>query len=227
MTDPANESLSKYLFNETGDTPFKPPSSYGMLYGETARQARDNVKNDLRNNVRIVSPDDFRKSLLPMDENFDRELKNVKRKFYNKRWKGFPDPLKEKDPAESKFYGPFVNIAQAVSEACRKRAPKDAVESNWVDCHSRAPATLSKDDPQIRPDIVQVSTSTSPDFHKVNESLGEAEGDEKRVRKLEIFDVPDLMAWNRNCQAFGGRRSTLSSRSSPNDHRKLENCTKR
>jgi len=87
-----------------------------MLYGETAKQARDNVKNDLRNNVPIVSPDDFRKSSLPLDEDFDHELEDLKRRFYNKRWKGFPDPLKEKDPAESKFYGPFVNIAQAVSD---------------------------------------------------------------------------------------------------------------
>jgi len=184
MTDPANASLLQNLLNRTGDTPYKPSSSYGMLYGETAKQARDNVKNDLRNNVRVVSPDDFRKSLLPLNEDFGHELKNVKKRFYNTRWKGFPDSLKEKDPAESKFYGPFVNIAQAVSQACRKRAPQEAVESNWVDCHSKAPATLSKDDPKIRPDIVQVSASTSPDFHEVNESLREAEGDEKQVGNL-------------------------------------------
>ncbi|KAF8344924.1 hypothetical protein F5887DRAFT_235756 [Amanita rubescens] len=150
-----------------------------MLHSETPKQARNNVKNDLRNNVRIVSPNDFCKSLLPLNEDFDRELNNVKKRFYNNRWKGFPDPLKEKDLAESKFYGPYVNIAQAVSEACRKRAPQDAVKSDWIDC-SKAPATLSKDDAEIRPGIVQVSASTSLDFHIVNESLCEAKGDEKQ-----------------------------------------------
>ena len=175
MTDPVDSSSSvKLSLGASTDTPLKPSVHNRAMYGENAEQARDSVKRDLANNVRIISPTDFREHFLdfPTSDSLSGPFQKVQNDLYSDgRWKNFPDPKPKEHPLESKFYGPFVEIAETVNKACRRHAPDDAVDSIWLDCNTKAPAALSKDDAQVRPDIVQVSKSTSAEFKALSENF--------------------------------------------------------
>ncbi|KAK2464940.1 hypothetical protein APHAL10511_003016 [Amanita phalloides] len=137
------------------DTPVKASATFPMTYGETAEQAASSVKRSLKGNVRITSPKDFRETFLPVpgDNDLDRALLEVKQEFYDNeqgRWKRFPTGKKE-----SEFYQPFQEIAEAVNKASRGFASENAIHTTWLDRHSKAPDTMSKDAAAIRPDIVQ------------------------------------------------------------------------
>jgi hypothetical protein len=165
------------------DTPTKPSTSRRIMLGESARQIQDDVAKDLKNNVRIVSPAHFREKLLhfPDDKDLSKAFRSVKEKHYKKgRWKGFPT----KAAREAEYYEPFVNICQSINQACRdsRRASAEAIQGVWVDCHSKAPETTSKDCPKIRPDIVQVSASTLPQFQKLDRDLRQT----KTVEKSQV-----------------------------------------
>ena len=180
MADSANApSSARGSLPVSTDTPYKPSVHNRVMYGEDAHQARESVKSDLKNNVRILRPDYFCKNFLDFD--FSQPLpdafKKVKGEFYsNGRWKDFPESKKKKEAPETKFYKPFVDISQAVNAVCWEHAPRD-VKSVWVDRHSTTPQTLSKDAADIRPDIIQVSESTSSKFEALNNDLSVAEED--------------------------------------------------
>ena len=155
------------------------------MYGETAEQARDSIMRDLKNNVRIISPTDFCQRFLdfPTSETLSGSLQKIQDDLHSGgRWTKFPEQKPDKRPLESKFYGPFVEIAETVNKACREHAPGDAVESVWLDRNTKAPDALSKDDAQIRPDIVQVSKSTSKEFKELSENLSVKEKKKTEVR---------------------------------------------
>ena len=171
MSDPADTSHSvKLSLGASTDTPLKPSVHNRAMYGENAEQARDSVKRDLKNNVRIISPTDFREHFLNFpSDSLSGPFQKVQNDLYSGgRWKNFPDPKPKEHPLESKFYKPFVEIAETVNKACRRHAPSDAVESVWLDRHSRPPGALSVDDAKIRPDIVLVSKSTSKEFQDLS-----------------------------------------------------------
>ena len=186
MSDPADTDTShsvKLSLGVSSDTPFKPSVHNRVMYGENAEQAQKSVKRDLENNVRIVSPTDFREHFLsfPGSESLSGAIKEVQNLLYSGgRWKNFPDS--KATPLESKFYKPFVEIAETVNKACRRHAPSDAVEGVWLDRHSRPPGALSVDDAKIRPDIVLVSKSTSKEFQDLSKDLSVTEKAEIEVR---------------------------------------------
>ena len=186
MSDPTDASRSvKLSLGVSTDTPFKPSVHNRVMYGENAEQARESVKRDLENNARIVSPADFHENFLgfPDSESLSGVIEEVKELLYsNGRWKNFPDPKPKEHPLESKFYRPFVEVAETVNKAYRRHAPGDAVESVWLDRHSKPPGALSKDDAKVRPDIVLVSKSTSKEFQVLSENLSVAEKVKMEVR---------------------------------------------
>ena len=171
MADPADASRSAHLsLPPSTDTPLKPSIHNRVMYGESAEQVQESIMRDLKKNVRIVSPTDFRKQFLDFSASgsLSGPLQRVQNDFYSDgRWTKFPEQNPDKDPLEFKFYRPFVEIAEAVNKACRQHAPGDAIESIWLDRNAKAPGALSKDDPKVRPDIVQVSKSASKEFEEL------------------------------------------------------------
>ena len=201
MSDPADASRSvKLSLGVSTDTPFKPSVHNRVMYGENAEQAQDSVKRDLKNNVRIVSPQDFREHFLgfPVSESLSGAFKEVKKALYNNgHWRNFPNPKPKEHPLESKFYGPFVEVAETVNKACRQHAAGGAVESVWLDRHSKPPGALSEDDAKVRPDIVLVSKSTSKEFEKLSENLSVE--DKAKIEVRSSRKSVRLISWrNRN-----------------------------
>ena len=190
MADSENASSSlHHSLPVSTDTPYKPLVHNRVMYGENAHQAQESVKSDLKNNVCILKPDHFCKNFLDLD--FSQPLpgifEKVKDKFYSDRcWKGFPKSKKQKEAAKIKFYKLFVDIAQAVNAVCWEHAPHD-VKSVWVDHHSTAPQTLSKDSPDICPNIIQVCESTFSKFEALNNELSvtEDKDEEEKVKKVK------------------------------------------
>ena len=161
-----------------------------MLSGN-ANQIRKSIKSGLRNNVRIISPTDFIQTLLhfPVHDGmpFSNALGTVKKDFHDgKRWRDFQKPGRSEYALETKFKESFVNIARAVSRVCQKYAPKDAIDSDWVDCQPNPPGRRRKDgyDLKIRPSIVQVRALTSLAFRQLGKDMWVAKEDEEQVRSL-------------------------------------------
>jgi hypothetical protein len=186
MADPTDASRSVHLsLPPSTDTPLKPSVHNRAMYGESAKQAQESIMRDLKNNVRIVSPTAFRKHFLDFSasSSLSGPLQKVQNDFYSGgRWTKFPEQNPDKQPLESKFYGPFVEIAEAVNKACRQHAPGDAIESIWLDRNAKAPGALSKDNPKVRPDIVQVSKSASKEYEKLSKDLSVEEKAKMEVR---------------------------------------------
>ena len=194
MTDTPRGSLnvSSSGIRVTSDTPVKPSATFPMTYGETAQQAVSSVKRSLKGNVRIASPKDFRETFLPVlnHNGLDQALLKVKQEFYDneqKRWKYFPTGTRE-----SEFYLPFQKIAEAVNKASRVFALENAIRTTWLDRHSKAPYTKSKDAAAIRPDIVQVSVSTQKDFDELDEQIQQSRANKVITSRWPLCKIDSL-----------------------------------
>ena len=194
MTDTPRGSLnvSSSGIRVTSDTPVKPSATFPMTYGETAQQAVSSIKRSLRGNVRIASPKDFCERFLPVSghNGLDQALLEVKQKLYDddqRRWKYFPS-----GKIECEFYQPFQRIAEAVNEASRVFAPKNAILTTWLDRHSKAPDTMSKDAAAIRPDIVQVSVSTQRDFDELDEQIQQSRTNKASTSRWPLRRIDSL-----------------------------------
>ena len=182
MADPVDPPRSAHPPNT--DTPLKSSVHSRVMYGEEAKQAQESVKRDLKNNVRIVSPTDFYRHFLgySASDSVSGPLQQVQTEFYSSgRWTKFPKKEPSRNLLEYKFYGPFVEIAEAVNKVCQQYAPVDAIESVWLDRNAKAPEARSKDNPKVRPDIVQVSKSASKEFEKLSGNLSVEVKDEIEV----------------------------------------------
>ncbi|KAK2462796.1 hypothetical protein APHAL10511_005187 [Amanita phalloides] len=202
MTDTPHGSLN-VISSRVTDTPVKPSVIFPMTYGETAQQAASSVKRSLKGNVRIASSKGFCETFLPVpdDNDLDRALLQVKRELYDNdlsRWKCFPTGKNE-----SEFYLPFQKIAEAVNKVSRGFAMENAIHTTWLDRHSKAPETKSKDAAAIRPDIVQVSASTRKDFDELDEQIQQSRTNKENELKIwwmHIHTVVEIKSTPQNSE---------------------------
>lgn len=114
------------------------------------------VKNDISDgNVHLAETNDFLSKLFPIDTSvldtvFETLVESGEYNSKKNEWKDLPTDEKR----ESRYYAPFVKIAESI----RKASPTLSVtlESSWMDRHSKFPKSRDQDASLIRPDVLNI-----------------------------------------------------------------------
>jgi hypothetical protein len=149
------------------------------------------VKNDLRGYFHVEETRNFLERLLPVEQKQVDALFNltVKWNLYNeesKRWTKWPT----KPKLEEEIYGPFVEIANAISGHADPQKGS-YLKGQWHDVHSKTPESMSVVAPLIRPDVVFISNSSNAiDLQKKIDNLQKQKGQKKadRLGKKSVDD---------------------------------------
>ncbi|KAF5376687.1 hypothetical protein D9615_007842 [Tricholomella constricta] len=112
----------------------------------------------------------FPLSLLPTGVSVEA-MQRVLRKqgaLSDKSWRNWPGS----GSAESRYYGPFTDAANAIAKCCRTLSPAsrlnpDDVEGYWIDRHSKAPDSPNDDASADRPNCLYVSTHQNNEFKDI------------------------------------------------------------
>jgi hypothetical protein len=127
------------------------------------------VNRDLRNHFPTCDTAEFLKKILPVSEScVETILKALTRKSLYKdgRWAKMPA---SNNAREEEFYGPFNEIANAISDeaATTGMGAQGRVNGVWVDRHSASPKSLDEDASKICPDCLYVSIAAIQEAERI------------------------------------------------------------
>ena len=142
------------------------------------------VKNDLLGYFHVEETRKFLDRLLPVEQGQVDALFNlmVQQELYDetsKKWTKWPKGPK----LEEEMYGPFVEIANAISG----HADPQNLKGRWHDVHRKIPESMSIIAPLIRPDVAFISKSSNViDLQKKIDNLQNQETE--RLKKRSVHD---------------------------------------
>jgi hypothetical protein len=122
----------------------------------------DAVNKDLRNHFFVCDTTEFLDCVLPVPQTCVEKVfkKLCKDSVYKDgRWAHMPV---SDSVAEEKHYKPFIDIANAISEAVKASlglASEGRVNGVWVDRHSKSPKSPDEDAADTRPDCLHVTSN--------------------------------------------------------------------
>lgn len=124
-----------------------------------AADLRSMVREEITaENCHVTPTAQFLKKLFPVpEESIERIFKElVDKARYDEETKRWPDMPASGTLLEQKYYGPFTDIANAITQACRDTHPEHEFElvCRWLDRHSKTQASNDKIAALIRPDIL-------------------------------------------------------------------------
>jgi hypothetical protein len=147
----------------------------------------DAGKKDSHNHFLVCDTTEFLDNVLPVPKScVDEVLKKLRKDFIykNERWARMPA---SDTVGEDKHYKPFINIANAISDAVKAIAGFTGdrrVNGIWVDRHSKSPKSPYEDAVNTRPGCINATSSAV--IEELDDAIALARQERDKARRTQV-----------------------------------------